>query len=521
MKNARILIVEDEALVAADLEDRLTRMGYTVAGIADNGEDALRAARENALDLALMDINILGPTDGIQVADELRRQFRVPVIFLTSHADRKTLERACATEPFGYVVKPIEETDLAAAIETALCRQRAEERLDKMERWLATTLRSIGDAVVATDLLGRISFINPEAERLTGWTLREALGRPFADVFRAYTGPDRRLLGDIAQWAIHSGCGSTAKEDVILLGKGGMETPVSDNTAPIRDDAGEITGAIVIFRDLTEKRRMEAEQRRMEERVREAQRLESLGVMAAGVAHDFNNLLSAVVGNADLVEQSLPKDSSLKASTGQILTASRRGAQLCRQLLAYVGQRQRAFTQFDPGLLAIELADLLRVSINKKADLELVFPRDLPAVIGDSGQLQQVIINLVLNASEALSDQPGIIRVTAGTMPVSRQFIANAAVAGEKSSAGEHVFFEVSDTGCGMGNETLRRVFDPFFTTKFLGRGLGLAAVSGIVRAHGGLLTVDSSPGKGSTFRVLLPIANTAKTSGEFGGDEK
>jgi hypothetical protein len=508
---AKILIVEDESLVAADLEDRLTRLGYAVTGIADNATDALRVARENLPDLALMDIHIIGPMDGIQTAGELRDQLRVPVVFLTSHADRGTLERACATEPFGYVVKPFEEHDLTATIETAFYRYQAEERLRKMERWLATTLRSIGDAVIATDLSGRITFVNPTAESLTGWKLQDALGRAFSEVFRVFKGPDRRPMNDVAQRAIHSGIGFELDEDVVLLARNGRETPIDDSTAPIRDDAGQITGAIVVFRDKTGRLQLEAERRQLEEKMREAQKLESLGLMAGGIAHDFNNLLTAVMGHVNILEHALPDHFSQRDSLRQIHNASERGAALCRQMLAYAGKSFRSTVDFDLGRLTEDITDLLHVSLSKTAKLELNVAPDLPSVCGDPSQIQQVIMNFVINASDALDDKPGQIRVTVGTMRVTRHLLSTAAVAGAECKEGEYVFMEVADTGCGMSRETLTRIFDPFFSTKFVGRGLGLAAVSGIVRAHKGILTVESTLGAGSSFRLMLAPNLTGK----------
>jgi len=501
----KILIVEDESLVAADLEDRLTRLGYGVTGIADNGTDALRVAREDRPDIALMDINIIGPMDGIQVAGELRSQLCMPVVFLTSHADRGTLERACATEPFGYLVKPFEERDLTATIETAFHRYQAEQRLRKMGPWLATTLRSIADAVIATDLSGRITFVNPPAESLTGWKLHEALGRDFLEVFRAFKGPDRQTMNDIAQRAIHSGIGFELDEDIVLLARDDRETPIDDSAAPIRDDSGQVTGAIVVFRDKTDRLRLEEERRRLDEKTREAQKLESLGLVAGGVAHDFNNLLTVIMGHLSILEESLPEHFSRRDSLRQIHDAAERGAALGRQMLAYVGLGFRSSANFDLGKLAANITALLH-GVSTKAELELNIAPDLPSVFGDLSQIRQVIMSLVINASDALGDQPGQIRVIVGTTRVTRQMLSTAAIAPAGCQEGEHVFLEVADTGCGMSRTTLARIFDPFFTTKFIGRGLGLAAASGIVRAHKGVLTVESTIGAGSSFRLMLPV---------------
>jgi len=219
MNPPSILITEDEILVARDLERRLHKFGYQVADIVDTGEDAVQKTATLHPDLVLMDIRLSGEMDGIAAAMQIRSAHKTPVVFVTAHADLETLERAGMSEPLGYIVKPFQEQALHAAIETAFYRHRAERRLRDMERWLATTLRSIGDAVIATDEAEHITYLNPVAERLTGWGLHESLGAPFTTVFRAIHAGDRQPIVDPVQRALREGLVLNLNGDTLLLSK--------------------------------------------------------------------------------------------------------------------------------------------------------------------------------------------------------------------------------------------------------------------------------------------------------------
>jgi len=246
----RVLIVEDESLVALDLQERLILLGYEVGAVVDNGTDALLYARAMKFDLVLMDIRIRGETDGIQTAAALRETMDVPVVFLTAHSDEATLDRAGLSEPFGYLLKPFDERDLRATLQMAHYRHRAESRLRKMERWLANTLRSIGDGVIATDGAGRITFINAIAEAVTGWTPGAALGRHLSEVaITALDGPNE--IFELLDRAMTDGVVITLGEGRCLRSREGRMMPVDYTLAPIRDDQGWTIGCVVIFRENT------------------------------------------------------------------------------------------------------------------------------------------------------------------------------------------------------------------------------------------------------------------------------
>ena len=269
---------------------------------------------------------------------------------------------------------------------------------------------------------------------------------------------------------------------------------------------GDKVGLQAIVRDITERRQAQLEREALERKMQETQKLESLGVLAGGIAHDFNNLLSGIIGNASLADMDLPPDSPLREYIAPINKAAQRAAELCKQMLAYSGRGRFVVQRLDLGHLVEETAQMLQIAISKKAALRFHLEKNLPSVEIDATQLRQVIMNLVINASEAIGDQSGVIAVSTGLTRVDRAYLGGTMLAPELPE-GDYVFLEISDNGCGMNAATQARIFDPFFTTKFTGRGLGLAAVLGIVRGHKGALKFDSEPGRGTTFKLLFPAA--------------
>jgi PAS domain S-box-containing protein len=259
--------------------------------------------------------------------------------------------------------------------------------------------------------------------------------------------------------------------------------------------------------DITERKAREAEADKLQSKMQEAQKLESLGVLAGGIAHDFNNLLTVILGNSALARLESADSSVNAARLDSVVAAANRAAELCHQLLAYAGKGSYAVERINLNELVTETARLLELSISKQARLEFRLAPDLPKIGADRAQLRQVIMNLVINASEALDHKSGTIRIA--TTPVTLPLPASAATPPlSELVPGDYVCLEITDTGSGMTPEVLGRIFDPFFTTKFTGRGLGLPAVLGIVRTHGGALKVQSTSGQGSTFRVYLPVSS-------------
>lgn len=255
------------------------------------------------------------------------------------------------------------------------------------------------------------------------------------------------------------------------------------------------------------------DQKRSEEKLRHTQKLESLGVLAGGIAHDFNNLLVGIMGNASLASDSLPVDHAVREQLDEIVLAGQKAANLTRQMLAYAGKGRFVIQQLDLSTLVRDTERLLRSSLLKNVDLHLNLGSDLPCVEADAGQMQQLIMNLVINAAEAIADgQSGTVSVGTSLQHLDKS-VVDSPMGGQEITPGNYVALEVQDSGTGMDEATQARIFEPFFTTKFVGRGLGLSAVLGIVRSHKGILKLVSTPGKGTTFQVLLPAVSEPQTA--------
>ena len=259
MPDARILIVEDEGILALDVQQRLTSLGYPVPEVASTGEEAVQKAAEGRPDLILMDIMLPGKIDGVTAAERIHARFDIPVIYITAYADEDTLRRAKVTEPYGYIVKPFKERELHITIDMALYKSKMERKLKESEKRWAITLKSIGDAVIATDKRGLITFMNAVAEGLMGWTQEEILGRMLTDVFNIVNRDTRRPAENPVTKALLEGTIVGLANHTLLITREGREIPIDDSAAPIKDDQGNITGVVLVFRDITARDRAEQE----------------------------------------------------------------------------------------------------------------------------------------------------------------------------------------------------------------------------------------------------------------------
>ncbi|MCP4679165.1 MAG: PAS domain S-box protein [Deltaproteobacteria bacterium] len=270
-----------------------------------------------------------------------------------------------------------------------------------------------------------------------------------------------------------------------------------------------------IISDITEQKRAEEERLRLETKVLRSQKLESLGVLAGGIAHDFNNLLMGILGNADLAAMNLVPETPAREYVHQIEIASKRAANLAKQMLAYSGKGRFVVLAINLQTLVEEMVHLLEVSISKKVVINYDFAGNVPSIEADATQIRQIVMNLVINASEAIGDHSGVISIRTGVMECDRNYL-NDTCLDDNLPEGVYSYFEISDTGGGMDKETIAKIFDPFFTTKFTGRGLGLAAVLGIVRGHKGAVEIRSRSGKGTTFTVLFPALKDSVYSSDI-----
>jgi PAS domain S-box-containing protein len=344
---------------------------------------------------------------------------------------------------------------------------------------LAGILECEGDRIVdASD-----SFLN-----WLGYT-RQTLADPGLD-WRGLT-PRRFRARDDQALAQLASQGSFSAYEKEFVSRQGIAVPVLISARTIRHSSaeGEPPAFLAFVLNIGERRQLEG-------RLLRAQKLESLGLIAGGVAHDFNNLLATIMGNASMSLEALNREHPAYRPVNEVLVASRRASDLTQQMLAYCGRASVHVEAMDLSSMVREIGSLLRTTISKKIRLKFEMASDLPSINADPGQVQQVVMNLVINASDAIGEQPG--EITVSTMVV------------DAPELGRSVCFQVRDTGCGMTDEVKARVFDPFFSTKAEGRGLGLSAVLGIVRNHGGALLVESEPGAGTTFRVMFPACEAA-----------
>lgn len=294
--------------------------------------------------------------------------------------------------------------------------------------------------------------------------------------------------------------------------KDGRELHVVISAVPLRDAAGNARGCVAAMQDITSQKLAAQERLSFERRLQETQKLESLGVMAGGIAHDFNNLLTGIMGNASIARLELPSGyAPVRSALDNLEHAAMRAADLCKQMLAYAGKGRFVVQPLSLNRLVKETTELLEISINKKAALQFQLAEGLPAFQGDATQIRQVLMNMVVNASEAMGDRGGVIYIRTNLIHATHDYLERAAF-GEEVNEGRYVCLEIADTGAGMDKTMLARIFDPFFTTKFTGRGLGLAAVMGIVRGHRGAIKVYSEVGQGTTFRLLFPAQDLLAT---------
>jgi PAS domain S-box-containing protein len=374
-------------------------------------------------------------------------------------------------------------------------RQRAEAEVRAQREWFRVVLTSIGDGVIVTDTAEHIRFVNGMAEQIIGAPESLVQGRPLPEVFSLRDQSTRREIENPIRRALREQTVVGLSNHTLLVTPDGRERPVDDSAAPVRGEDGEIAGAVLVLRDMTERQRLE-------ETVRQAQKLAAIGQLAGGVAHNFNNLMTVVISYADLLRSALSPSSPLHAHVSQILTAGERASTLTTQLLAFSRKHRTTPILTEPRHLLEETMGMLRGVIPSSVEMHLNAAADLPSVLIDRVQMQQALMNLAINARDAMPGG-GHLWFEVEVARIGSEFLARHPQLAE----GPGVQLRIRDTGCGMDAETLRHLFEPFFTTKDIGQGtgLGLATAHGIVLASRGAIEATSQPGKGTTFTIFLP----------------
>ena len=502
MEPLRVLLIEDSASDAALEVRTLEAAGHRVTYVvAETAPEMKAALAEQTFDVVLADVN-LPQFDALGALAVLQESgLDIPVVVVSGSIGDETAVQLMRAGANDYVSKE-RLLRLAFAVERALAdaEDRRKRRLAEQALRLARfSIDHASDYTFWINPEGRFIDASESAGARLGYSRDELLTMSVFDV-NVGLSPEAWP----GRWRETRECGSLTFEERYQT-RAGEIFPVEISSTIFEHEGREYCLAVV--RDATARRDAEEERLALERQVQHSQKLESLGVLAGGIAHDFNNILTSVLGNAELLLSELSPSAPGREKLLEITAASRRAAALCGQMLAYSGRGKFAIELIDLGVLVEDVLDLLKSAISKKAVLNLNLGENLPVLEGDPSQLGQVIMNLVMNASEAIGERGGVISISTGARECSAEHLLKT-YAHDGSSPGLYLTLQVSDTGSGMDAATQARLFEPFFTTKPTGRGLGLAGVLGIVRGHKGALGLESEPGKGTTFTVFLPVSN-------------
>ncbi len=472
----RILVVEDERIVAEDLRKSLEKMGYQVASIASSGDRAIKELEKKAVDLVIMDIVIRGEIDGIETAKIIRSRFNIPVVYLTAYTDEEMLRRARITEPFGYIVKPFDEKELHITIEMALYKSGMDNRLRENKEWMSAILNSIGDGIIAIDSQSRIIFMNPIARSMTGREPDEAEGKPLDEVYNII-----------------------AKEngESTLISRDGKEILIEQKYEPIKDNKGNAKGRVLVFRDISEQKR--AEELGLENmRLVYANKIKSEFI--SNTSHELVTPLNLIIGFSELL---------LRKTEGELNETQERYADNInksgKHLLTLINDILD-LSRMEAG--KIELAtekmhvletvnEIITLIKEKAAKHNIVLIKEVDPgleIEADPQRLKQILLNLLSNAIKFSKKEGGTVAICA-------------------RKEDDMARFSVSDTGIGIRGEDMKRLFSEFeqldsgISKKYGGTGLGLAITKKLVELHGGKIMAESDYGRGSMFTFYIPIA--------------
>ncbi len=500
---ARVVVVEDERVVALDIKSHLERFGYEVPAMYATGESVLENLEHDRPDLVMLDIRLQGELDGVETGERIQKEYGVPFILLTAYADEQTLQRAKITQPFAYIIKPFDERELRTSIVIALYRHKMERALAERQELSQTTLSSITDGVVVTDVDRRIEFMNPVAERLCQATADEILGRSIDEICTFQQ-------ADAGYWP--KGFDRFAR---ILETRSGDQTLVEVLETPLENVHGNSSGYVYVIRDISARVEAERALQQRDQQLRQAQKMEAVGRLSGGIAHDFNNLLTVILGYSKLLVETLEDEvqeldrEAMKSDVLGIQKAAFRSVTLTRQLLAFSRHQMLNPRTIDINTIIEDVEKMLRRLLSEGITMHVALNAERGTVLVDQGQMEQVLMNLVVNARDAMSD------VVGGTMVIRTEEVFTEEPLNVNTGLlepGQWIAIRVQDNGAGIDPAHIQHIFEPFFTTKesARGTGLGLATVYGIVRQLDGHIDVESTPGRGTTFSLYLPRADKA-----------
>jgi PAS domain S-box-containing protein len=493
MKALSILVVEDEAIIAEDLRSRLTKLGYAVIDTVATGNQAVAVATMVKPDLVLMDIQLRGEMNGIEAASQIRQVVDSPIIYLSSHTDHKTVDAATLTEPAGYLLKPIDDRELKITLQMAAFQHFTQREIGRMERWMATTLSSIGEGLISTDAAGRIFYMNSRAETLTGWRTGEAVGRDLEEVFATRDAETGQPIVNTVHNAMRNGDTLYTNHRIMLCRQNDEDIYIQQSASPIRDGDGHMIGVVLVFRDCTESVRAQDALRESESRLRDACRVRDH--FFSVLSHELRTpltpvmlLLSSLLGDTSLPEH-------IRADIEVCLAHTKQEANLVDDLLDV---NRMLSGQLLLERKQVDLHAILRQAVSACArrdgiEVQLQLNADTHFVLGDEPRLRQLFSNLLINAHK--------FTASGGQIAVRTHHADD-----------RNVGVEISDTGCGISAELLPRLFRAFEQSgpgtnrQFGGLGLGLAIAKAITDAHQGTIVAQSDGvDRGSSFNVTLP----------------
>jgi two-component system cell cycle sensor histidine kinase/response regulator CckA len=488
----KILIVEDEGIIAIDLKRKLVQAGYLVTAVASDAAEAMAALEQELPDLVLMDIRLRGPEDGIQTAERVRQRFRLPIMFVTAHADSETLERAKITEPFGYIVKPFAGVNFQAQIEMALWKHLMEQRLRASEAWLSTTFRNVADALITTDAKGNIVLMNSPAAKLTGWNSEEARGQELFAVFKVF---DEKTQLPIVHPLdeIYEGRQVDASTSILnLAGRDNTSVLVEAEITANRDDCGSFFGIICVFRDITDRRKAE-------ERERQLQKKNAITLLATGLAGELAKSQARM--DEPLTHLIREAKGQTLRMLGEIYQCSTHQRVLVQQLgdLGRTESGRPVVVDLNGTVTAME--DQFRKVLGRSRPLNLDLQPELPLIEVEGEELRENLLRLVIEAREAMPD--------GGAVDITTKSVSSG-------DGGYRVQLAVRDNGKRIRPDARVQMFDPYsqFRSGKRNAGLALALVYQFVALNGGSIDVEIAPGleKGTTFVLSFPALENSRS---------
>jgi hypothetical protein len=496
MDNTTILVVEDERIVAKDIQNSLINLGYKVPAIASTSEEALEAAGQVRPDLILMDIVLKGTTDGIETAEKIKALYDIPVIYLTAYEDTRTLDRAKLTQPLGYILKPFEERDLHTTLEMALYKHEMENKLKESEERYRRLVQLSPDGI-GVQHEGKIIFINPAGAKLLG-------GKEPEDILNIsllnFVPPDNQEIvkQKIEYITVNRTPLPFIEEEFITLYGIEFDAEVACNPFPYKGS----TALQFIIRDITKRKKAEQDLKGAYEELKEtqqvliqAEKLAALGRFSSGLAHEIRNPLANISASAQLCRR-FTEDVKLKKHFDIIQRNTDNANRIIKELLDFTSPKEMEFKSGNAAKVLNHIGLLIKSRCeNQKVTLIIDIAENLPPIMLNEKKLEEAILNFVSNSIEAMG--------AGGRLEIS--------ASGDEPAAAGQLIILIKDTGSGIPEENKDKVFEPFFTTKDEGTGLGMSLSYHIIESHSGRLSLQSKPGSGTTIEIRLPAAADLK----------